>query len=105
MSQDSSLVFETKAIFTLADFLKSLTPNEYYDVAQKLYNEWSEDEVKGTHKKLKRIVEIREKFEWKRMNRSFQEWKRQKECIDIIEENENLKEYIKNIIQENEQLS
>lgn len=30
---DSQVVFETKAIFALADFLKSLTANEYYDIA------------------------------------------------------------------------
>ena len=35
-------MFETKAIFTLADFLKSLTANEYYDIASKLYNDWNE---------------------------------------------------------------
>lgn len=32
------MVFETKAIFALADFLKTLTANEYYDIAQNLYN-------------------------------------------------------------------
>jgi len=32
--------FETKAIFTLADFLKELKPNEYYDIAQKLFLSW-----------------------------------------------------------------
>ncbi len=32
--------FETRAIFTLADFLKSLGPNEYYDIAQKFFNKW-----------------------------------------------------------------
>jgi len=26
-------MFETRAIFTLADFLKSLSANEYYDIA------------------------------------------------------------------------
>ena len=30
--------FETRAIFTLADFLKSLGPNEHYDISQKVYN-------------------------------------------------------------------
>lgn len=34
-SQDA---FETRILFTLADFLKSLGPNEYYDIAQKVYN-------------------------------------------------------------------
>lgn len=30
--------FETRAIFTLADFLKSLGPNEFYDIAQRVFN-------------------------------------------------------------------
>ncbi len=30
---DSQLVFETRAIFSLADFIKSLTANECYDIA------------------------------------------------------------------------
>jgi len=30
--------FETRSIFTLADFFKSLGPNEYYDIAQKIFN-------------------------------------------------------------------
>jgi hypothetical protein len=30
---DDSMPFETKAIFTLADFLKQLQANEYYDIA------------------------------------------------------------------------
>ena len=34
----SACAFETRALFTLADFLKSLEPNEYYDIAQKAYN-------------------------------------------------------------------
>jgi hypothetical protein len=34
MSQDDiNMMFETKAIFTIADFMKSLTANEYYDIA------------------------------------------------------------------------
>lgn len=39
-------MFETKAIFTLADFLKSLSANEYYDIAQKIYNHWQDLEGK-----------------------------------------------------------
>jgi len=35
--------FETRAIFTLADFLKSLGPNEFYDIAQKVYNRWEKE--------------------------------------------------------------
>ena len=34
--------FETRALFTLADFLKSLGPNEYYDIAQKVFNSWED---------------------------------------------------------------
>lgn len=37
--------FETKAIFTLADFLKALGPNEFYDVAQKLYLNWEKNQI------------------------------------------------------------
>ena len=39
-NDDSIDEFETRAIFTLADFLKSLGPNEYYDIAQKFFNKW-----------------------------------------------------------------
>ena len=39
--------FETRAIFTLADFFKSLGPNEYYDIAQKVFSQWE----KGTPEK------------------------------------------------------
>jgi len=46
------LVFETKAIFSLADFLKGLSANEYYDIAQKLYSDWAEEETKFIEKKL-----------------------------------------------------
>jgi hypothetical protein len=45
-------MFETKAIFSLADFLKSLSANEYYDIAQKLFNDFSEKEKKDPQLKL-----------------------------------------------------
>ena len=38
--------FETRGIFTLADFLKSLGPNEYYDIAQKVFNQWDRNDDK-----------------------------------------------------------
>ena len=58
--------FETRAIFTLADFLKSLGPNEYYDIAQKLYNEWdsstsSTGPLNDVAIKLRRFVRIADK--------------------------------------------
>jgi hypothetical protein len=55
--------FETKAIFTLADFVKSLGPNEYYDIAQKTFLRWEQkDESKRTKKirsKIKLLVRIK----------------------------------------------
>jgi hypothetical protein len=39
------MAFETKAIFSLADFLKQLEANEYYDIAQKFYTDWLEDRL------------------------------------------------------------
>ena len=54
--------FETKAIFTLADFLKQLQANEYYDIASKFYSEW-QDEQFGFRPKLQRLVEILKKWE------------------------------------------
>lgn len=49
--------FETKAIFTLADFLKQLQANEYYDIAQKFYSDWL-DERLGTTQKLTKMHNI-----------------------------------------------
>ena len=34
--------FETRAVFTLADYLKSLGPEEYFDIAQKVFNFWEQ---------------------------------------------------------------
>ncbi len=48
--------FETKAIFTLADFLKQLHANEYYDIAQRFYSDWLEERL-GTKDKLKQMME------------------------------------------------
>ena len=36
--------FETRAIFTLADFFKSLGPNEFYDISSKIYSGWEEEQ-------------------------------------------------------------
>ena len=49
--------FETKAIFTLADFLKQLQANEYYDIAQKFYSDWLDERLGTTHK-LTRLKEV-----------------------------------------------
>lgn len=46
ISKQKSDPFETRAIFTMADFLKSLGPNEYYDIAQKIFNKWDKKEGK-----------------------------------------------------------
>lgn len=54
-------MFETRAIFTLADFLKALSANEYYDIAQKLFNKWTEKETKKNFDKLEKVVKIKEK--------------------------------------------
>ena len=43
--QSEAMPFETKAIFALADFLKQLQANEYYDIAQKLYSQWVEERI------------------------------------------------------------
>jgi hypothetical protein len=32
----------------MADFMKSLGPNEFYDIAQKIYNQWSQDNKSST---------------------------------------------------------
>lgn len=66
--------FETKAIFTLADFLKQLEANEYYDIAQKFYTEWLEERL-GTKKKLTKVIDIYSKFTNTKITRAFYEWK------------------------------
>lgn len=34
LNDDEELDFQTKVIFTLADYLQTLSPTEYYDIAQ-----------------------------------------------------------------------
>ncbi|TNV82785.1 hypothetical protein FGO68_gene11827 [Halteria grandinella] len=52
--------FETKAIFTLADFLKQLQANEYYDIASKYFSDWVTDQ-QAFQPKLTRFAQILEK--------------------------------------------
>ena len=56
--------FETRAIFTLADFLKGLGPNEYYDIASKIFGQWEESlkkkEEQPVAAKIKKLVSILE---------------------------------------------
>ena len=92
--EDQQMAFETKAIFTMADFLKQLSPNEYYDIAQKLYNEWMDEEVKQTKTKMRKVIEIKERLEMASKVRAFYQWKYYKDCFSLIEENQNMKEYI-----------
>jgi len=55
---DSQTQFETKAIFSLADYLKGLTPNEYYDIAARVYSEWQEIENNEISKKLDKLWKL-----------------------------------------------
>ena len=82
--------FETQTIFTLADFLKSLSANEYYDIAQRLYNEWAESDVKKPVEKLKRLVQIKERHTFSRLNQAFTQWKTLNDFVGILEENDRM---------------
>lgn len=53
---NEAMPFETKAIFTLADFLKQLHANEYYDIAQRFYSDWLDDRL-GTKDKLQQLFD------------------------------------------------
>ncbi len=57
-ADDSQLLFETRAIFSLADYLKSLSPNEYYDIASRIYSEWSEKENRSITKRLDKVWKL-----------------------------------------------
>jgi hypothetical protein len=45
-----------------------LSANEYYDIAQRLYNEWVDSDVKKPIDKLKRLVQIKERHTFTRVN-------------------------------------
>ena len=97
-------MFETRAIFTMADFLKSLTPNEYYDIAQNMYNEWQEKERRKNVKQLEKLVRIREKHIMAEKMQGFQRWKQFYEVSELLLENEKMREYIQHLIDNNEAL-
>ena len=63
--------FDTRAIFTIADFLKGLSPNEYYDIAQKLFTSWENEcqKTESMEAKLTKLARIGEK---RRTSRLFQ---------------------------------
>ena len=50
---EDSQNFETRAIFSLADFFKSLSTNEYYDIANRLFTQWNAKESARFDKKLR----------------------------------------------------
>ena len=95
--------FETMAIFTLADFLKQLQANEYYDIAQKFYTEWLEERL-GTKIKLQRFQDLMSKCAEKRKSRTFNQWKTLARQAHLDQENAWLKERIEGLMHENELL-
>eukprot|EP00347_Sterkiella_histriomuscorum_P011834 403370925 len=103
-NDDSQIMFETRAIFTLADFLKSLTANEYYDISQKFYNQWAQQESKAHIDSLIKAVKIKEKVLQKDLQTAFYQWKQNYQFAQILEENEKLREYIYQISKENEMI-
>ena len=65
------VAFETKAIFALADFLKSLSANEYYDIAQRLFTQWQEKDHREPFDKVKSLIKIYEKHARAKVQRGF----------------------------------
>jgi len=65
--------FETRAIFSLADFLKSLSPNEYYDIAQKIFVQFEESRMPKVEKAAELVAGEHPTIEQKlkRMCRAF----------------------------------
>ncbi|CDW85157.1 UNKNOWN [Stylonychia lemnae] len=102
--EDSQIMFETRAIFTLADFLKSLTANEYYDIAQKIYNQWQIQEGKKHFDSLTKVVKLREKILLNERQNAFMKWKQVNEFSNLLEDNEKMREYIFRLTRENETL-
>lgn len=92
--------FETMAIFTLADFLKQLQANEYYDIAQKYYTEWLEESL-GSKRKLQRLVAIMEKCARGNRTRAFFHWRSTACQAHLMSENAWLKERIDGLMHEN----
>jgi hypothetical protein len=91
------------AIFTLADFLKQLQANEYYDIAQKYYTEWLEESL-GTKSKLQRLVDIMGKCASARRTRAFYHWRSTACQAHVVSENAWLKERIDGLMHENDLL-
>ena len=65
--------FETRAIFTIADFLKGLSPNEYYDIAQKLFTNWEHKCKKkvSMEARLSKLAKIAEKTHTSKLFQGF----------------------------------
>jgi hypothetical protein len=79
--------FETRAIFTLADFFKVLEPNECYDIAQKMFLKWDEQysEMGQCRKKLEKIVRIGAKTDKMNMEVAFSRWKTMRKMFGLVE--------------------
>ncbi len=88
---DDSMPFETKAIFTLADFLKQLQANEYYDIAQKFYSEWLDEQL-GFRTKMERFVDIMGKAVRNRRIDAFYQLKSNARITFLEQENQWLRE-------------
>lgn len=97
-------MFETKAIFSLADFLKSLSANEYYDIAQKLYNDFADNEKKDPYWKLEKVAKIIIKKGSVQLRSTFLKWKQLNIFADLIDENDKLRQYINQLNSQNEML-
>ena len=52
----SELDFETRSIYALADLFKSLSTNEHYDLAQRLYARWLQEEEDAYERKMRALV-------------------------------------------------
>lgn len=72
---DPDTQFETKAIFSLADYLKSLTANEYYDIAARVYSEWQDQENNEITKKLEKLWKLADFGSEQLCRDSFAKWK------------------------------
>ena len=48
--------FETRSIYALADLFKSLSTNEHYDLAQRLYARWLQEEEDAYERKMRALV-------------------------------------------------
>ena len=88
--------FETRAIFTLADFFKSLGPNEYYDISQKIYNSWEEEQKttvkRDVNTKLKNLARIMERQALLRKQKALCHWKQMQTLMGLLNQRNALNE-------------